>query len=74
MAGNESPAEEEAQAVEQPEPAVSFATNQQPEVRTRPGINFIDIVLAAILFVSVVAVVVILGWQIFATIRNIVGF
>jgi len=74
MAGNESPAEEETETVEQPEPAVSHATGAQPEVRRRTGINFIDIILAAILFVSVVAVVVILGWQIFATIRTIVGF
>jgi len=74
MAGNESPIEEEPETVEQPEPAVSLSTSSQPEVRNRPGINFIDIILAAILFVSVVAVVVILGWQIFATIRTIVGF
>ena len=74
MAGNELPVEEEPEIVEQPQ-AVAPPPSTSPQViRRKPAVNFIDIILAAILFVSVVAVVVILGWQIFNTIRTIVKF
>ena len=42
--------------------------------RTRPSINIIDALLSVIVFVSVIAVVVVLGWQIIATLRPLIGF
>jgi hypothetical protein len=74
MEGNELPAEEEPVSVEEPQEVVVSSTDAPPVIRKKPAFNVIDAFLSAIVFISVVAVVVILGWQIFVTIRSIVGF
>jgi hypothetical protein len=74
MEGNELPVEEEQTIVEEPEEVAAPVTVSPQVIRKKPTFNFIDVFLSAIVFISVVAVVVILGWQIFATIRSIVGF
>ncbi len=73
MEGNEMP-EDEPAIEEEPLEVAAPSTVSPQVIRRRPGINIIDVILSAIVFVSVVAVVVILGWQIFTTIRTIVGF
>jgi hypothetical protein len=74
MEGNELPVEEEQTIVEEPEEVAAPVTVSPQVIRKKPAFNFIDVFLSAIVFISVVAVVVILGWQIFVTIRSIVGF
>lgn len=74
MEGNELPEDEEPVIVDEPH-EVAAPVNVSPQtIRRKPAFNVVDAILSAIVFVSVVAVVVLLGWQIFTTIRNIVGF
>lgn len=74
MEGNELPEEEETTIVEEPQEVVAPAPVSPQTIRRKPGFNVVDAILSAVVFISVVAVVVILGWQIFTTIRTIVGF
>lgn len=74
MEGTELPEEEEAVIVEPPQEVTTPSTIAPPLTRAKPAFNLIDVILSVIIFISVVAVVVVLGWQIFATIRSIVGF
>jgi hypothetical protein len=75
MMGND---EAEVEEISAPEPQIEEvampATGATQVIRRRPSVNIIDVVLSTIVFISVVAVVVILGWQIFTTVRTIVGF
>ncbi|MEO6906998.1 MAG: hypothetical protein ABI210_03830 [Abditibacteriaceae bacterium] len=75
MEGNELPQEEEPEIEEEPPVQIRVPAPVSPRtIHRKPAFNFVDAILSTIVFVSVVAVVVILGWQIFVTIRTIVGF
>jgi len=56
------------------EPATAVTTPVARKMRARPSLNIMDAILSVIVFLSVVAVVVILGYQIITTIRPIIGF
>jgi len=74
MEGNELPEVEEPAIVEERQ-EVAIPSNVSPQtIRRKPVFNFVDAILSTIIFVCVVAVVVLLGWQIFHYIRIIVGF
>jgi len=53
------------------EPAV---TPSHVSTRRKPSVNILDTILSILVFLAVVAVVVILGWQIFSTLRTIFNF
>lgn len=55
-------------------PAPVTATSPSRGTRRKPKFNIIDGLLTSVVFLSMVAVVVILGWQIFVTVRPILGF
>ena len=73
MEANQLPKNEPVVAQE-PQPEADTAATGSPKVKNRKQVfKIIDTALTAIVFLSVVALVIILGWQIFLAVRPLIG-